>query len=194
MKAVADKYDKEYLKKDVSLVSININDGNDNAKREELPFEILLKEISKKLMGYAMVLVKNNEDDAWDLIQVTILKLIEKKEVFMKSDYKTAFAKTVLKNSFIDKYRKDKRMVSVEANSIQLIEQGKLQEAREFDEMLTFLESMDDEDQTILAMLALGHSYQEIQEVLGPISIGNLRVKANRARIRLAESMEREHE
>ena len=194
MKAVADKYDKEYLEKDVSLVSININDRNENTKKEELPFEILLKEISKKLMGYSMVLVKNNEDDAWDLIQVTILKLIEKKEVFMKSDYKTAFAKTVLKNSFIDKYRKDKRMVSVEANSIQLIEQGKLQEAREFEEMLTFLESMDDEDQTILAMLALGHSYKEIQEVLGPISIGNLRVKANRARIRLAESMEREHE
>ena len=194
MKAVADKYDKKYLKRDVSLVSININDRNENTKKEELPFEILLKEISKKLMGYAMVLVKNNEDDAWDLIQVTILKLIEKKEVFMKSDYKTAFAKTVLKNSFIDKYRKDKRMVSVEANSIQLIEQGKLQEAREFEEMLTFLKSMDDEDQTILAMLALGHSYQEIQEVLGPISIGNLRVKANRARIRLAESMGREHE
>ena len=194
MKAVADKYDKKYLKRDVSLVSININDRNENTKKEELPFEILLKEISKKLMGYAMVLVKNNEDDAWDLIQVTILKLIEKKEVFMKSDYKTAFAKTVLKNSFIDKYRKDKRMVSVEANSIQLIEQGKLQEAREFEEMLTFLKSMDDEDQTILAMLALGHSYQEIQEVLGPISIGNLRVKANRARIRLAESMGRKYE
>ena len=194
MKAVANKYDKEYLEKDVSLVSININDRNESTKKEELPFEILLKEVSKKLMGYSMVLVKNNEDDAWDLIQVTILKLLEKKEVFMKSDYKTAFAKTVLKNSFIDKYRKDKRMVSVEANSIQLIEQGKLQEAREFEEMLTFLESMDDEDQTILAMLALGHSYKEIQEVLGPISIGNLRVKANRARIRLAESMEREHE
>ena len=158
MKAVAEKYDKEYLEKDVSLVSININDRNENTKKEELPFEILLKEISKKLMGYSMVLVKNNEDDAWDLIQVTILKLIEKKEVFMKSDYKTAFAKIVLKNSFIDKYRKDKRMVSVEANSVQLIEQGKLQEAREFEEMLTFLESMDDEDQTILAMLAMGHS------------------------------------
>ena len=194
MKAVADKYDKEYLKKDVSLVSININHRNENTKKEELPFEILLKEVSKKLKGYSMVLVKNNEDDAWDLIQVTILKLLENKEVFMKSDYKIAFAKTVLKNSFIDKYRKDKRMVSVEANSIQLIEQGKLQEAREFEEMLTFLESMDDEDQTILAMLALGHSYREIQQVLGPISIGNLRVKANRARIKLAESMGREYE
>ena len=194
MKAIADKHEKKYLKQDVSLISINISDANENIKKEELPFDILLKEISKKLMGYAMVLVKNREDDAWDLIQITILKLIEKKEVFMKSNYKTAFAKTVLKNSFIDKYRKDKRMVSVEGNSIQLIEQGKLQEAREFEEMLTFLESMDDEDQTILAMLALGHSYQEIQEVLGPISIGNLRVKANRARIRLAESMGREHE
>ena len=194
MKAIADKHEKKYLKQDVSLISINISDANENIKKEELPFDILLKEISKKLMGYAMVLVKNREDDAWDLIQITILKLIEKKEVFMKSNYKTAFAKTVLKNSFIDKYRKDKRMVSVEGNSIQLIEQGKLQEAREFEEMLTFLESMDDEDQTILAMLALGHSYQEIQEVLGPISIGNLRVKANRARIKLAESMGREHE
>ena len=161
---------------------------------QELSFEVLLKEIPKKLMGYAMVLAKNNEDDAWDLIQTTILKLIEKKEVFMKVKYKTSFTKVILRNAFIDKYRKDKRMVSIEENSIQLIEPGKFEEARESDEMLTFLESMDDEDQTILAMLALGHSYQEIQEVLGPISIGNLRVKANRARIRLAESMEREHE
>ena len=161
---------------------------------QEMSFEILLKEIPKKLMGYAMVLAKNNEDDAWDLIQTTVLKLIEKKKVFMKVKYKTSFTKVILRNAFIDKYRKDKRMVSIEENSIQLIEPGKFEEARESDEMLTFLESMDGEDQIILAMLALGHSYQEIQEVLGPISIGNLRVKANRARIRLAESMEREHE
>ena len=161
---------------------------------QELSFEVLLKEIPKKLMGYAMVLAKNNEDDAWDLIQTTVLKLIEKKKVFMKVKYKTSFTKVILRNAFIDKYRKDKRMVSIEENSIQLIEPGKFEEARESEEMLTFLESMNDEDQIILAMLALGHSYREIQEVLGPISIGNLRVKANRARIRLAESMEREHE
>ena len=161
---------------------------------QEMSFETLLKEIPKKLMGYAMVLAKNNEDDAWDLIQTTILKLIEKKKVFMKVKYKTSFTKVILRNAFIDKYRKDKRMVSIEENYIQLIVPGKLEEARESEEMLTFLESMDEDDQIILAMLAFGHSYQEIQEVLGPISIGNLRVKANRARIRLAESMEREHE
>ena len=47
---------------------------------QEISFETLLKEIPKKLMGYAMVLAKNNEDDAWDLIQTTVLKLIEKKK------------------------------------------------------------------------------------------------------------------
>ena len=194
MKAAVEIKENKYFKKDLNLVSTNIDDENKSTKKKEVRFETLLKDISKKMMGYAMVLVKNNEDDAWDLIQITILKLIEKKEVFMKSDFKTAFANTVLKNSFIDKYRKDKRMVSLEGNSIELAKPGKLQEAREYEEMLAFLESMDDEDQTILAMLALGHSYQEIQEILGPISIGNLRVKANRARIRLAESMERENE
>ena len=161
---------------------------------QESPFEALLKEIPKKLMGYAMVLAKNNKDDAWDLIQTTILKLIEKKKVFMKVKYKTSFTKVILRNAFIDKYRKVKRMISIEENNLQLIVPGKLEEARESEEMLSFLESMDNDDQIILAMLALGHSYKEIQEVLGPISIGNLRVKANRARIRLAESMEREHE
>ena len=35
-------------------------------------------------------------------------------------------------------------------------------------------------------MLARGHNYTEIQEVVGDISMANLRVKANRARINLA--------
>ena len=46
MKAIADKHEKKYLKQDVSLISINISDANENIKKEELPFDILLKEIS----------------------------------------------------------------------------------------------------------------------------------------------------
>ena len=84
---------------------------------QELSFETLLKEIPKKLMGYAMVLVKNNKDDAWDLIQTTVLKLIEKKKVFMKVKYKTSFTKVILRNAFIDKYRKDKSMLAQRARA-----------------------------------------------------------------------------
>ena len=38
-------------------------------------------------------------------------------------------------------------------------------------------------------MLGAGHSYTEIQEVIIDIGMANLRVKANRARIRLANCM-----
>ena len=57
--------------------------------------------------------------------------------------------------------------------------------------MLNFLERFDETDRTILAMLGAGHSYIEIQEVVGDISMANLRVKANRARINLANCMGR---
>ena len=60
--------------------------------------------------------------------------------------------------------------------------------------MLDCLETFDEEDKIILAMLGAGHSYIEIQEVVSDYSMANLRVKANRARIKLAESMGREYE
>jgi len=66
------------------------------------------------------------------------------------------------------------------------VNDGFHQEDYEFKEMLNCLEAFDETDKTILAMLGAGHSYKEIQEVVSDISMANLRVKANRARIRLA--------
>ena len=56
---------------------------------------------------------------------------------------------------------------------------------------MKFLEAFDETDRTILMMLGKGHNYKEIQEVVGDISMANLRVKANRARISLAKCMGR---
>ena len=161
--------------------------------RIEMPFKELIKHISQKLMGYAMVLTSKNEDDAWDLIQSTIEKLIKNKEKLMESDQPMAYAKKILRNNFIDNYRKKKKMVtvSIEANHISLTNEGFQQDAVEYQEMLNFLERFDETDRTILAMLGAGHSYIEIQEVVGDISMANLRVKANRARINLANCMGR---
>jgi DNA-directed RNA polymerase specialized sigma24 family protein len=58
-----------------------------------------------------------------------------------------------------------------------------------YQEMLNCLEGFDETDKTILAMLGVGNSYEEIQEVIGDIDIVNLRVIAYRARIRLAKCM-----
>jgi RNA polymerase sigma-70 factor (ECF subfamily) len=160
--------------------------------RKDMPFKDLLSSITKKLMGYAMMLTGNNEDDAWDLIQSTIEKLIKNKETLQASNQPVAYAKRILKNNFIDNYRKEKRMVSIEANDIAISNKGFQEASVEYQELLKCLETFDETDRTILMMLGKGHSYTEIQEVVGDISMANLRVKANRARINLANCMGRE--
>ena len=57
--------------------------------------------------------------------------------------------------------------------------------------MLDCLETFDETDKIILSMLGAGHSYTEIQEVVSDISMANLRVKANRARIQLSNCIGR---
>ena len=160
--------------------------------RKDMPFKDLLSSITKKLMSYAMMLTGNNEYDAWDLIQSTIEKLIKNKETLQASNQPVAYAKRILKNNFIDNYRKEKRMVSIEANDIAISNKGFQEASVEYQEMLRCLETFDETDRTILMMLGKGHSYSEIQEVVGDISMANLRVKANRARINLANCMGRE--
>ena len=157
--------------------------------RIEMSFKELLAHLSKKLMGYAMSLSNNDYDKAWDLVQTTMEKLINNEEKLMESDKPMAYAKRILKNSFIDNYRKEKRMVSIEANNIPVINEGFQEESVEYQEMLKCLEGLDEEGQTILAMLGAGNSYKEIHEVISDISMDNLRVKANRARRDLAICM-----
>jgi RNA polymerase sigma factor (sigma-70 family) len=159
--------------------------------RIDMPFKELIEHISKKLMGYAMVLTTNNEDDAWDLIQITIEKLLKNKDKLIASNQPMAYAKRIMYNSFVDIYRKEKRLVSIEANEIEVINKGFQDELVEYQEMLSHLQDFDEIDQIILSMLGAGHNYKEIQEVVGDMSMANLRVKANRARINLANCMGR---
>ena len=159
--------------------------------RIDMPFKELIKDLSKKLMGYAMVLTTNNEDDAWDLIQITIEKLLKNKDKLIASDQPMAYAKRIMYNSFVDIYRKEKRLVSIEANEIEVTNKGFQDELVEYQEMLGHLQGFNETDQIILSMLGAGHSYKEIQEVVGNVSMANLRVKANRARINLANCMGR---
>ena len=159
--------------------------------RIDMPFKELIKHISKKLMGYAMVLTTNNEDDSWDLIQITIEKLLKNEDKLMASDQPMAYAKRIMYNSFVDIYRKEKRLVSIEANEIEVTNKGFQDELVEYQEMLVHLKGFDEADQIILSMLGAGHSYKEIQDVVGDISMANLRVKANRARINLANCIGR---
>ena len=187
MEALA-KVDTDTVIKQTNSIVLKHSDNKVCKNRIEMPFKELIKHISKKLMAYAMLLANKNEDDAWDLIQSTMVKLIKNQDKLMDSDQPMAYAKKILLNDFRDGYRKKQKMplVSIEANNIPVRSEGFQEDAVAYQEMLDCLESFDETDRTILAMLGAGHSYTEIQEVVSDISMANLRVKANRARIRLA--------
>ena len=192
MEALA-KTDTNTVIKQTNSIVLKHSDNKVCKNRIEMPFKELIKHISKKLMAYAMSLANKNEDDAWDLIQSTTVKLIKNQDKLMDSDQPMAYAKKILLNNFRDGYRKKQKMplVSIEANNIPVRSEGFQEDAVAYQEMLDCLESFDETDRTILAMLGAGHSYIEIQEVVGDISMANLRVKANRARIQLANCIGR---
>ena len=192
MEALARVNSNTVIKQSNSIV-LKHSDNKVCKNRIEMPFKELIKHISQKLMGYAMTLSNNDPDDALDLIQSTMVKLIKNQDKLMDSDQPMAYAKKILLNDFRDGYRKKQKMplVSIEANNIPVSNEGFQEDAVAYQEMLTCLESFDETDRTILAMLGAGHSYTEIQEVVSDISMANLRVKANRARIQLANCIGR---
>ena len=190
MEAIA-KADTNTVIKQTNSIVLRHSSNKVCKNRIEMPFKELITHLSKKLMAYAMTLTSKNKDDAEDLIQSTIVDLMNNKEKLMDYDQPMAYAKKILKNNFIDNYRKKKRMplVSIDANDIPIKNEGFQEDAVVYQEMLNCLEDFDETDRTILAMLGAGNSYEQIQEVICDISMVNLRVKANRARIRLANCM-----
>ena len=192
MEALA-KVDTNTVIKQSNSIVLKHSNNKVCKNRIEMPFKELIKHISQKLMGYAMTLSKNHSDDAWDLIQSTMVKLIKNQDKLMDSDQPMAYAKKILENTYIDNYRKKQKMplVSIEANNIPVRSEGFQEDAVAYQEMLSCLEGFDETDRTILTMLGAGHSYTEIQEVISDISMANLRVKANRARIQLANCIGR---
>jgi RNA polymerase sigma factor (sigma-70 family) len=179
------------LKKQEKFVVLRHEDNKACKNEIEMTFKELLEDMSKKLMPYAMFLTYKNKADSSDLVHNTIIKLINNKDKFLEHSKPMAYAKKILKNNHVDNLRKQKRMVSIEGNDIPVTNDGFHQQNFEFQQMLTCLKSFDETDQIILSMLGAGHSYEEIQEVVNDTGVANLRVKANRARIKLAKCMDR---
>lgn len=179
------------VNKQEKLVVLRHEDNKPRKNEIKMTFKELLEDMSKKLMPYAMFLTYKNKADSSDLVHNTIIKLINNKDKFLEHSKPMAYAKKILKNNHVDNLRKQKRMVSIEGNDIPVTNDGFHQQNFEFQQMLTCLESFDETDQIILSMLGAGHSYEEIQEIVNDTSMANLRVKANRARIKLAKCMDR---
>lgn len=175
-------------------------------------FENEVMAYANDLFGFAMSLVRNRAD-AEDLVQETLLKACRAKNQFEKGTRLKAWLFTILRNTFINSYRKKKKEATssiedeadfsmygevydaIEKDSgyapleQQPITQPQKMEQAMGDEVLLALNSLSEEYREVLFFSDVQElSYQSIADILN-IPIGTVRSRLARARGTLQKSL-----
>ncbi len=154
------------------------------------------------LYNYALRLT-NNEDDAKDLLQDTYLKAYRFIDKYQRDTNAKAWLFRILKNSFINNYRKSSRTPDqVEYNEVEeYVDLLKAESAPKNDmrldmydnllgdDVVRAMESLNEEFRTIIILSDLEEmTYEEIAEIL-EIPLGTVRSRLHRARKAMQEKL-----
>ena len=173
---------------------------NEMWQNKEMSFEKLLEITNRVLFGYARVLSKQDYDRSWELMGIMSEKIIKNKETFMSHPKPLLYAKLIMKRSSIDLHRAENRFIEMQKKqSLYSIKETPEDVIDELEKTMECIKKLDEVDQTILTMKGQGNSDKEIHEAVNVISekeitLGNLRVKTSRARIKLAKLTGRNYE
>jgi len=173
---------------------------NEILQNKEMSFEKLLEITNRVLFGYARVLSKQDYDRSWELMGIMNDKILKNKETFMSHPKPLLYAKLIMKRSSIDLHRAENRFIEMQKKqSLYSIKETPEDVIDELEKTMECIKKLDEVDQTILTMKGQGNSDKEIHEAVNVISekeitLGNLRVKTSRARIKLAKLTGRNYE
>ncbi len=152
--------------------------------------EALIDEMDK-LQKFSMKLCRNTHD-AEDLLQATVLKALEKKDMFKEGTNLFSWISKIMYNDFVSGYR---RKVKFETqydcedflmNQSSDPQQDNISELAQVNEAMSLL---SDEHRTILVCVCVkGMKYQEVSEMLS-IPVGTVRSRLSRAREQLKDAM-----
>ncbi|PJB71472.1 MAG: RNA polymerase subunit sigma-24 [Alphaproteobacteria bacterium CG_4_9_14_3_um_filter_47_13] len=150
----------------------------------------LTKEISK-LQKFALRLCQNRHD-AEDLLQNTVLKALEKKDMFEDGTNLFSWTSKIMYNNFVSGYR---RKVKFETqydcedyimNQSTEARQDNISELSQVNEAMALI---SDEHRTVLICICIkGMKYNEVATMLA-IPIGTVRSRLSRAREQLQEAL-----
>ena len=166
---------------------------NEMWQNKEMSFEKLIELTNRVLFGYARVLSNQDYDRSCELIGIMNEKILKNKEIFMLHPRPLLYAKLILRRSSVDLHRIENRFIEMQENqSLFSVEDAPEDVRDELEITMECMKKLDEVDQTILTMKGQGNSDKEIYEAVNVISkkeitLGNLRVKTNRARIKLAK-------
>ncbi len=143
-----------------------------------------LVHLKDQLNRYALRLTAN-KDDAQDLLQDTFLKAFTHRHQFEESTNLKAWAYTIMKNTFINNYRKSVKQNTTFDNTKDLFFLSRCKDIFDNDPASVYSEKeirhainrLDDHLRVPFEMLLAGYSYEEIT--------GNLRIKLGTVKSRL---------
>ena len=147
------------------------------------------------LIRYAYSLTLNMED-AKDLVQETFLKAILHQKAYQKDTNLRAWLFTIMKNSFINNYRKNKRIQSVITKEdstpwVNNIPSNVIYQAdhnTQYSQILTLINTLPEEQRIPFKMMTRGFKYCEIAKKFN-IPIGTVKSRIFLARKKLSNQL-----
>lgn len=158
-------------------------------------FSHQLIQLEGKLSHFAMSLT-SNKDDAEDLLQDTMLKAYTYQNQFAESTNLLSWTFTIMKNTFINNYRRNKGKHTVFDNSKELfllngpIENNNSTPDSVYSEkeLILLVDRLSNEFKTPFKMHVEGYKYREIAEKL-QMKIGTVKSRIFFARHQLMEEL-----
>jgi RNA polymerase sigma-70 factor (ECF subfamily) len=161
-----------------------------------IEFEKRFQHFSKPLYSFALHLTRDQED-AKDLVQETAFRAFKNLDKFRTGTNFKAWMRTILRNSFINNYRKKRTRNQVEApiedflfalESKTVHNQG-VQKVQ-FERLEEIVEKLDDQYRIPFMLHFQGYQYKEISDYLD-IPIGTVKSRIFFARKKLKQAIKR---
>jgi RNA polymerase sigma factor (sigma-70 family) len=160
-----------------------------------LEFNHQLIDLETKLARFALSLTSNKED-AKDLLQETMLKALTYKDQFVQYTNLKAWTYTIMKNTFINNYRRNVRQNTTFDNSkdLYLLNQNKdttntsPDSAYATGEINRVIDNLEDEFRLPFKMHTEGYKYKEIAQKLD-LKIGTVKSRIFFTRKKLIDAL-----
>ena len=161
-----------------------------------LEFSDQLVQHEELLKRFALKLT-SNRDDAKDLLQDTFLKALTYRKQFEDSTNLRAWTYTIMKNTFINNYRRNLRHNTVSDSSKDMFFLAQNKDTINADpesafcekEIIEAIDHLDNEFKVPFKMHHQGYKYKEISDILG-LKIGTVKSRIFFTRKKLAETLE----
>ncbi len=160
-----------------------------------IDFNNQLVDLKPNLERFALSLT-NNGSEAKDLLQETYLKALSNREKFVDYSNLKAWTFTIMKNTFINNYRRAvKQNTTVDStkdlyymNQTKSSKIGTPEGSMSFDEINAAINKLEDEYRVPFVMHTLGYKYKEIAEELN-LKIGTVKSRIFFTRKKLMEML-----